>query len=727
MAKRIKKVTAMLIVAFMSLGMIAPQALAAETTTTTDTQTTTEGGVTTTVTTTTETTVDGDTTTIVVTVNTNKTGTDENGVEVNFNETAVDTTIVTQQPDGGSTTTDTTVIDGSETLEYDEIPEGMELPEDYDPDVTLELIPGESNSATLNETASSTTQTPITGEDGGTGIVETTTTVTTDRVVTGTATETETVVETQGTSEMTPLIPDRTIDDDGDLSDEQLLEEYTYSGGFNDTDPVASPGDGYDYRFNGFGQMSMWGNATVDGRTGALQFELQYDPDFDPENGEDPNFPEDRIYLAYCADIDTGAIDNYWYRIDALEDAGYYDEESASYIRAIALNGYWGTSNTPDENGNYQLGSLEALKEGMKAAVADGTLTGITIEEIDSITEGQALNATQSAIWMYANSETDGTYVDTERLITKGYAADKSERVDPSPEDHRNASAVFNYLMGLDPIERPEHSEIIDEDAYIVEDSMSITVGDKVEDAAENEDDNDDNDVYDVSLNFALVVSVDNESDDLIVQVVGIDAEGNPYTVAQGRIAGGDAEEDAQNNFNPVSYDEATGTYTLENLSLAENSDFNFDLKLVGTQHLEQGVYIFTSEVRNDVSSQTFVSIVEGESEVNVSKGYSITFNVDEESHVVVEQSWHYEEDPTAITPPPGNDPPPQDDDTPPPPEDEFDPPVPGEEIPDEEVPLADVPYTGDDSSMWLLVIAPAGMGLVALKLSDKKREDEEI
>ena len=49
---------------------------------------------------------------------------------------------------------------------------------------------------------------------------------------------------------------------------------------------------------------------------------------------------------------------------------------------------------------------------------------------------------------------------------------------------------------------------------------------------------------------------------------------------------------------------------------------------------------------------------------------------------------------------------------------------VDGEVIIDEEVPLADVPATGDNSALWLLLSAAVIIGLVLVNLSNKKRTE---
>ena len=50
--------------------------------------------------------------------------------------------------------------------------------------------------------------------------------------------------------------------------------------------------------------------------------------------------------------------------VPAAEDAGYYDSEAAAHIRAIAQNGYWGTSEGA--------GSLDAVKRMLMDAYNNG-------------------------------------------------------------------------------------------------------------------------------------------------------------------------------------------------------------------------------------------------------------------------------------------------------------------------------------------------------------------
>ena len=244
---------------------------------------------------------------------------------------------------------------------------------------------------------------------------------------------------------------------------------------------------------------------------------------------------------------------------------------------------------------------------------------------------------------------------------------------------------------------------------------MSLTVGDKVADHAANKDDDQNNDVYNTSLNFKLAF-IPGENDDLLVQISYIDMDGNPVNIIR-RLAGENAEGQNYEAITP----EADGSYVLKGLQLSENKDWGFDLRLEGTQYLEQGVYVYEA-VGGRTASQNFVGLAEGERNVDVSMGVTIKFDVDENNHVVAERKWHDESDPE-VTPPttPDGD---EEEETPPPVnyrvvinDDGL------EEIPDEPVPLASAPKTGDNSGMWLILVLVTAFGLVAINVVSKKRQ----
>ena len=62
---------------------------------------------------------------------------------------------------------------------------------------------------------------------------------------------------------------------------------------------------------------------------------------------------------AYCADIEIDGNIGSWYTITNLEDNDYYaTKEAEDHIRAITMNGYWGTASDANNDGKYDIGSL---------------------------------------------------------------------------------------------------------------------------------------------------------------------------------------------------------------------------------------------------------------------------------------------------------------------------------------------------------------------------------
>jgi len=253
------------------------------------------------------------------------------------------------------------------------------------------------------------------------------------------------------------------------------------------------------------------------------------------------------------------------------------------------------------------------------------------------------------------------------------------------------------------------------------------------------------------------------------MQLKYMDLDNNEVTVTK-RIAG----ENADGEDYEMLYAE-NGKYTIGGLQLSENKDFRFDMRLEGTQYLETGVYVYQS-LNDPAVEQTLVGVSEGERNVDVSMGVTVSFDVTEETTVTEEHYWHSETDPEVeFTPaPPVDDPevpeepeqPEDNDDNPVVPDDgtvvpdDNAPVVPpqqptapvappqqpaaptapvyipddavpqgvmeldGEVIIDEEVPLADVPATGDNSELWLILSAAVIIGLVLVNLSNKKRTE---
>jgi hypothetical protein len=421
--------------------------------------------------------------------------------------------------------------------------------------------------------------------------------------------------------------------------------------------------------------------------------------------------------------------------MENLEDATYYSDEEAAMIRAVCLNGYWGTSSGT--------GSLESLKETLAA-------NGFTEEELALLNDGMALVATQMAIWEYSNKSSDLEFLNCQYSKEPGedgslYTYWAGSLLDGSaPSEAREAEMemlfkVYNWLIGLDPVmanNDPNNPNKTLEDTLVNAknfiENMSITVIDKAEDHENNKDEDDTNDAYVTDITFALVVKPaevkegeEATEDDLVVQIIGKNG-GKEEVIATGRIVGEPKEGEI------VLVPDENGNYTFSGITLVEGAH-NVNISLSGVQHLKEGVYIYTSEVVDDVTSQTLVALASGAHNIDVSMDLSFELDVDDKI-IVRERVWHDEgedidflpqpPEPPEITPPEyiPDEPTPLND-NPNPPEEQYDVPE-TETIVDEEVPLADVPGLGDESAIWMLVAAFAVFSLVVINAPAKKRED---
>ena len=119
---------------------------------------------------------------------------------------------------------------------------------------------------------------------------------------------------------------------------------------------------------------------------------------FEVKEYKNKNYVGDPIY-AYCIDFDTSINNSSNYNVGVLENAGYFSNENAKYVRAIIYN-------------SYPYITLDQLK----AAV-----TGVSDLSIK-----QAIAGTQLAIWHYTNGAV------------------------PVSSTNDNILKVYNYLLGLD-------------------------------------------------------------------------------------------------------------------------------------------------------------------------------------------------------------------------------------------------------------------------------------
>lgn len=148
----------------------------------------------------------------------------------------------------------------------------------------------------------------------------------------------------------------------------------------------AEENESYDYTYKG---VDTWGNyVSVNGKRSATAlFKIQN--------------PDGSISYAYCVDLDTFVNDGHNYSRVNVEDAKYYDDDSAKHIRAIVRN-------------SYPFISLEEISSTLN---------------LENLNASEAITATQLAIWKYANAAN-------------------------TPSDLTgNIATIYNYLVNLNGVE----------------------------------------------------------------------------------------------------------------------------------------------------------------------------------------------------------------------------------------------------------------------------------
>ena len=368
---------------------------------------------------------------------------------------------------------------------------------------------------------------------------------------------------------------------------------------------------------------------------------VSFDGPYDQTTGTRPlqflmmNEDRDAVYT-YCIDLQTPTNEDFgnpWYRMANLEDNDYYaSEEAEDHIRNIVMNGYWGT-----EEG---FGSLDSLKEALKEALAAGEITAehdvhfrnrvknsgqelaenqyasenyvytklnqqvtLTDEIIDGLTEGEALDAMQCAIWAYANGS-NAVLDGTDRMIVGDmyYASSAMGDSRNGANDFEGAArtkALYEYLIGLD--EELESTVIINDKTFA--DDISLTIGDEIKDG-----------VYAAELKFTIGAKPTNKDDlKVVLNYTDINGESAVYEMALTGENAAAADED--------------GYYTIPELQLTAGVPFEFTLEIIGEQYLEYGAYIFTAQLGVN-GSQSMVGVAEGYNSVDVSKSMTIEFSV---------------------------------------------------------------------------------------------------
>ncbi|MBP3655016.1 MAG: Cys-Gln thioester bond-forming surface protein [Oscillospiraceae bacterium] len=726
MAKKMKKMLAMFMVLCMMVSMFTLTALAvddsqASESTTVSTESNTVDGLTeTTTTTTTSTTNENGDNTITVTVEKVTNGTTAEGVTVDRSETFTETSVIDA---AGTETGSSWVEEGSETT-VETVPSNDKISVDV-------IVDGEiqKDASGGSETADTTVTGDVkTGKDDAE--YDQTTVTITDRTAEVTVGEI-----TTSTGDVIYVDEDGNIvgrTDDG--FNYYWSDIYTVDGkSIIDGEASGSQwktGTAYWYIEEADGTLTSIGHEGVCQRVVAC------------DNGTPDDYSDDyEVGGLYCVDMSTGIKESFKYRMANLEDADYYTEEEAAHLRAIMTYGY--TWNDDDDNGHTNLESIKAMLKDAQENGDEATKELLKDLDFSSLSREQAATATGMAVWTFGNRV---ELEEGQRVVVKNGANGN--------DGNALIEGLYRYLVTLTKEADEDETQIINEEKFI--ENLEFIVGGMAEGNESNADADEANDVYNVDLKFSLVVEPSKTNDDLIVKVV--DSEGNIVKTA--RIAG-EQQEGETFGYAKTEIDENGKTYyVLEGLQLAENSNSTFNLKLEGTQLLKEGVYVFESQhlsleetvasyiqyftdmgvledmiekygtleglenkIRNDfagksiVDSQNFIGKWQGTAEVDANLQFNLTFNV-EESIVTTERIWREEGDPTAEPVPVGNG---------------------GgfgvfrlgargtalETIEEEEVPLADAPQTGDEVMIFAVLTVLAGISLMALHVSEKKRKEE--
>lgn len=360
---------------------------------------------------------------------------------------------------------------------------------------------------------------------------------------------------------------------------------------------------GYDFEYVGYGLESSIQAHTNYGTGQTANYVLTHQFKLVDADGN--------AHYVLCADLNETAYRNVSYNMANVETANYYQGEGAAQkIKAIALNGYWGTTSG--------IGTLESCRTLLRNYLSE---INVDTKYADLLTEGQALTATQAAIWNYGNSAKSK---DIHPLYVTGLKHDNNEK-EPSLAASANEANSLNYfyqaLLALNPANVTDTTTtFITEKNFATE--SAIVIKDKTENVAANTDDNPDNDVFNTDVSFTLQLNKDDVTGDLVVHIR--DAE-NPNIILYTRRISGEGSEERFTD-GDIKGEANETTYTFRNIQLSEN--VTVTLNLEGTQNLAQGVYLYSAKAID--TSQTFVGVASGKRDVNLN--VNLTFEVTEPS-----------------------------------------------------------------------------------------------
>ena len=331
----------------------------------------------------------------------------------------------------------------------------------------------------------------------------------------------------------------------------------------------------------------------------------------------------DQIRYVYCVELGAGINAGTYYSPNSYnqgnDNVPPWTNGSGSatgtvqQLRSVAVNGFWGT-----ESG---LGSLDAVKELMRR----NNLT----TEADNLTVGMALAATQAAIWEFAALDPKGSS-SAPHFNNDFLTFDDEEGKAPNQATKKAITALRDLLVKLakDTGTNGEGvAEAITKEAIT---GSVIEIKDKVTDSRGNaKTDAQGNTLYNTDLSFTMKVSTSSINGDLVLEVT----DANGRQIGKYRLAG-DPGHSIYDAFTTRIRPDENGTYTLENLQLAENVVVNLNLK--GTQHLDDGVYIYKGE--NNMQDFIGLSQKENHVDLNIRMEFSVEEPTVEHTHTTTTQ-----------------------------------------------------------------------------------------
>lgn len=309
----------------------------------------------------------------------------------------------------------------------------------------------------------------------------------------------------------------------------------------------------------------------------------------------------DEEYYAYCADFHTAVSEGAYYNVQRLEDVGneYYknntDEEKSAIkqVRAIALNGYWGTDPGTD-TANPNAGSLAAFKKMLKDS---GKFDSYNLDT--DLTDGVALAATQAAIWYYANTSDSSDDSLPKTGVASGKAIDKytylpknndwqANFVDANPNKIDLLNAAYAYLINanneadnLQGVSADAGNTLLTKDDFAQK--ITLTIKEK------------DGNNYKTSVSVTMPKVLEKYESSLKLSFEIPNGSESPTKVEYPLTAATYTDGTNGNN----------GTYTIDDVILPVDTDITLGLE--GTQTIDNGVYLFTCTTGIN-QAQTFIA-----------------------------------------------------------------------------------------------------------------------